>query len=338
MKRRGTLWPAVVGIAAGLVLLVCGGYLLERRAGGPEVETGGKTVEEILGLGGKQEAPVNFNGRKYRRNPDVEAYLFMGVDKTGEAESSGGYNGGGQADVLLLLVVDQLQESFRVLQINRDTMTDVEVLGVRGDVIGREYEQICLAHFYGDGLENSCENTVRAVSNLLYGMEIDGYVAIQMDAIAIVNDMVGGVTVTVEDDFSNVDPSLVQGETVTLEGEQALRFIRSRMSMEDSSNLNRMNRHRAYMHGFDAAFRAAAKEDRQLVLKVYDEVYYYLVSDMGSGPISRLAQQCLKYENGGVITVEGETELGEKFMEFYPDEAALRQTILDLFYTELPTD
>lgn len=335
-KKRGLLWPMIAGIAAAAVLLVCAGYLMERSTGKTDRDGPGRTVEETLG--GADNAPVSFNGRQYRRNPDVKAYLFMGVDRRGEAQSSGGYNGGGQADVQLLLAVDHAQKSFRVLQINRDTMTDVEVLGVRGDVIGTEYEQICLAHFYGDGLEDSCENTVRAVSNLLYGVKIDGYAAIQMEAIPILNDMVGGVTVTIEDDFSLVDPTLVQGETVTLKGEQAFHFIHDRYDVADGSNLSRMGRHRAYMHGFDEAFTAAAKEDRELVLKMYDAAHGYLVTDMGSKSITNLAEQCLGYENGGVVTMEGEAKLGEQFVEFYPDEASLRQTVLDLFYTEIPAD
>lgn len=334
-RRSGLVWPAVVGVIAAVSLLLIVGYLMERSTGSTDLDGPIRTVEELLGLGGKQETPVYFNGRQYRKNPDIKAYLFMGIDRKGEAQSSGSYNGGGQADVQLLLVVDEARESFRVLQINRDTMTDVEVLGVQGDVIGKEYEQIALAHFYGNGLENSCENTVRAVSSLLYGVDIDGYAAIQMEAIPILNDMVGGVTVTVEDDFSQSDPTLVQGETVTLMGEHAFHFIHDRLNVADGSNLSRMGRHRAYMHGFDAAFTAAAKEDRELVLKLYDAAHDYLVSDMGSGPISRLAQRCLGYENGGVVTVEGEARMGERFMEFYPDEDSLRQTVLDLFYTEI---
>lgn len=337
-KRRSVVWPAVIGLAAALILLVIIGYIMERSTGTSSRNDTSRTVEDILDPDGKRGKPVYFNGKQYRWNQDVEAYLFMGIDRTGEAQSSGSYNGGGQADVLLLLVVDQERESFRVLQINRDAMAEVEILGVRGDVIGTEYKQIALAHFYGNGLEKSCENTVRAVSNLLYGVYIDGYAAIQMEAVPILNDMVGGVTVTIEDDFSQVDDSLIQGETITLQGEQAMHFIRSRMNMGDSSNLARMDRHRAYLHGFDEAFTAAAKQDVELVLNMYDAAHDYLVTDMGSGLISRLAQRCLGYTNGGVITMEGEVRLGETFMEFYPDENSLRQKVLDLFYIEADTD
>ena len=46
-----------------------------------------------------------------------------------------------------------------------------------------------------------------------------------MDGMALLNDYVGGVQVTVKDDFSQVDSSLIQGETITLTGEQALIFV-----------------------------------------------------------------------------------------------------------------
>ena len=50
--------------------------------------------------------------------------------------------------------------------------------------------------------ETRAENTVDAVSTLLGGHKIDGFAMVNMSAIEVVNDMVGGVTVTIEDDFS----------------------------------------------------------------------------------------------------------------------------------------
>lgn len=58
---------------------------------------------------------------------------------------------------------------------------------------------------------------------LLYGVEIDHYISLMMDGVAVLNDLAGGVTLKVMDDFGAFDPALVQGETVTLRGEQALK-------------------------------------------------------------------------------------------------------------------
>ena len=60
--------------------------------------------------------------------------------------------------------------------------------------------------------EASCENTLNAVENLLEGADIEYYVAMNMDAIGILNDALGGVTVTLEDDFTAADPTHAAGE------------------------------------------------------------------------------------------------------------------------------
>ena len=63
-----------------------------------------------------------------------------------------------------------------------------------------------------------------------------------MDEIAQLNHVIGGATVTIEDDFSDVDSSLVQGETITLTDEQAYNFLSARMNVGDGENESRMRR------------------------------------------------------------------------------------------------
>ena len=53
-------------------------------------------------------------------------------------------------------------------------------------------------------MESSCENTVDAVSDMLYGIKIDGYIAMNIDAIKVINHLAGGVPVTIEDDFFSI--------------------------------------------------------------------------------------------------------------------------------------
>lgn len=83
----------------------------------------------------------------------------MGIDVKGKAVGVDSYEGGGQADVQMVLVVDDANKTWQVLQINRDTITKVPVLDVLGGVAAYADEQIALAHYYGNGRENSCENT-----------------------------------------------------------------------------------------------------------------------------------------------------------------------------------
>ena len=292
----------------------------------------GPTVEEMLGQDVKI---VHIDGKAYAENREVDTYLVMGVDRSGEVEAASAMEGGGQADMLMVLVVNHETEEYHVIQINRDTMTDVTVLGTYGDEIGTERMQIAAAHSYGTGLEDSCENTVKAVSNFLYGIEIDKYAAIQMDAIPLINDWAGGVTVTIQDDFSQVDPTLVMGETITLNGEQAYHFVRGRFYVGDSTNINRMARQRQYFDGLATQVHKKVAEDLNAVAQLYQELTPYMVTDMGSGTMTKLAQTCNNYTNGGIVTIEGESKVGEEFMEFYADDNSVKQVILDLFYTQV---
>ena len=346
--RRNQRWTALLVTAVTALALVCaaaywaGNAATPQPVSQPESERG-KTVEEMLGASDAQEAPVYWEGKWYWRAAEREAYLFIGVDNKGDLEEARKQFGGGQSDVLLLLVVDHAKATFRVLQLDRDTMTQVPVIGFgvggsAGNVLGTEYMQLEFAHTYGDGREQSGENTVDAVSGLLYGAPIDGYAALLMDAIPILNDMVGGVTVTVEDDLTAMDATLVQGRTVTLYGEQAMHFVHARRGVGDGSNVARMRRHRAYLHGFEQQLRARTAENPQFVLELYAALSDNLITDISSGTLSRIAQQCQGYENSGTLTLEGESRLGEKLMEFYPDENALRGLVLDLFYEETPRD
>lgn len=152
---------------------------------------------------------LTYKGKNYRQRPELETYLFMGIDTMGAAVGVNSYAGGGQADVQIVAVLDRANQTWQALQLNRDSIVRVPVLGVGGDIVAYEDEQLALAHYYGNGREQSCENTVLAVSMLLGDQPIDGYMAVNMDAVGILTDLVGGVTLTVTSDF----PSAVEVST-----------------------------------------------------------------------------------------------------------------------------
>ena len=212
-----------VAILAVVLVLLAGMLLLQRwenTQDAPVSSSGpSSAVEADVPVDGREI--TYYNGTAYAKREDLETVLLLGVDKF-EGETPEGYVNNQQADFLLLLVMDKQHETCTPIQLNRDTMTEIQILGVTGEPAGTFTGQLALAHTYGSGEEDSCENTVLAVSNLLYGMEIDHYVSLTMDGVALLNDLVGGVTVEVLDDFSGIDDSLVQGETVTLQGQQAL--------------------------------------------------------------------------------------------------------------------
>lgn len=277
-----------------------------------------------------EETQLPYEG--YVPKEKLKSYLFMGIDRDGPAKSNQSYIDGGQADVQFLLVVDEESQTWQILHINRDSIVDVPVLGITGHAIRTEKQQIALAHAYGDGTADSCRNARKAVSNMLGGQQIDGYLALNMGGISVLNDFVGGVTVTIESDFSEIDPSLVMGQTITLNGEQAYNFIRSRKDVGDQTNLSRMQRHRQYMEGLSD--KLASLDDEE-ILRGYDAVFDYMVTDIGSKTMTELVDMLQTYTQLDTLTIDGTSYLDEEDCNAYAlDEESLTDAILQLFYTK----
>lgn len=277
---------------------------------------------------------LTYKGQTYNQRKELDTVLIMGLDKFEASQESGKYLNRQQADFLLLMIVDRDAQSYSILHLNRDTMTDMSVLGDQGKRVDRVNGQLALAHTYGNGGKDSCRNTVEAVSNLLHGVEIDHYMAMTMDGVAILNDLAGGVTLEIMDDFSKVDPTLIQGETMTLKGQQALHYVRARGNMEDSSNLHRMERQRQYLQALREQISVAQQKDTSFFSKAVTKVADYLVSDLTGNQMSLISERINGFAFTGFETLPGEAVKGEEFMEFYVDEEALMETVIKLFFKD----
>ncbi len=351
-KRKKIL--LVVLIAAVLIALCLGAYALLSRLelehdAAPEGAGEALSREELeaadaalaeeleldttpLDVDSESIVTLFYNGQQYRYNDELSVLLIIGIDDY-DIEAEYAYRNHTQSDFLLLAVFDNAEKTCRLIQVNRDTMTDVPVLGYQGTYIGLANEQIALAYTYGKGLEDSCENTVHAVSRFLYDIPIDNYFTLTMSAVPVLNDLVGGVTVTVEDDFTGVDDSLQKGSTVTLTAENVENFVRSRMSMKDDpTNLNRMRRQRTYMTALFSALSDAAAKSSSFAVDAYDAVSEYMLTDCTVDQLNVYADQFNGYTLSEIVTPEGEAVKGEKYVEFYIDEAALQQLVIDTFY------
>ncbi len=277
------------------------------------------------------ESAIEYEGQKYRFDPTLQTVLVMGLDKYAGDVDETAYTNDKQADFLMLLVFDDTRKVCSALHINRDAMVEVNVLGVAGQKIGSEEKQIALAHTYGNGKQVSCRNTADAVSSLLLDVKIDHYVSLTMDSVAVFNDLVGGVTLTVQDDFSGIDDTLVKGETITLSGEQAFHYVRTRYGLEDSSNSTRMTRQRQYLQALLQTTQERMQGDSEFVLEASAKMSGYLVSDCTVNQLQTLFEKLTSYQFDEIHSIEGESVVGERFMEFYADEASVRALVTKLF-------
>lgn len=283
------------------------------------------------GTAGPQSV-MQYNGTEYELKEGIRTLLVLGLDKFDEVEAVDGYTNNKQADFVMLLVIDDNAKTVTALHINRDTMADIPVLGIAGEKIGMVNKQLALAHTYGNGREVSCRNTADAVSSMLYNITVNHYVSVTMDSVPVYNDLVGGVEVTVLDDFTGIDDELVKGETVTLKGEKALTYIRSRKGLDDSSNSTRMVRQRQYLDALYKKSIECKNSDENFVLTAVLQMADYMVSDCSSNQLTELAQTIIDYEFTEIRTIEGDNVVGEVHMEFFPDVDSLKKNVVELFY------
>lgn len=303
---------------------------------------GGAAAEEMEE--GPEEELFYYNGSSYREKEGLETILVLGIDKYALEEEEPGQHQGvqgeyEQSDFVMLLVFDKEAETCQAIHINRDTMTEIRELSDAGRDLGSFTGQITLAHAYGGGDgQMRCRNMVRSVSRLFYGINIDHYVSIAMDGIEVINDAVGGVTVTVMDDFSGINDHLVQGEEVTLMGQDALTYVRVRYGLEDASNMHRMERQYQYLAALQEQLMVCMEKDPDFLMEALTEVNPYLVSDCTVQQLSDLSEMI--EECGGVREyrqMEGKAILNkeENHVEFYPDEEKLLGLVMEIFYEQV---
>lgn len=324
-KKRNDKRKLMRGLAVALlaVFLLTGAFLLlelweKRQSIFPEQKTENTIYE--------------YNGVEYVKNEDVESFLILGLDKFEDAINNDSYNNDQRADFLMLLVFDNSEKKFTAVHLNRDTMVNMNVLGVAGQKIGTVNKQLALAHTYGNGRDVSCRNTADAVSELLNGVKVNHYLSITMDAVPILNDLLGGVEVTVLDDFSGIDDTLIKGETVTLHGDHALTYVRERYGLEDSSNSTRMVRQRQYMTAVYDKAMLEIENDDNFVIEASSELADYIVSDRSVNQLQEIAKKLSQYKFTEIETLEGESVVKDGLMEFRPDADSIDKIVFELFY------
>lgn len=322
-------WFPLVFLLLALLVLACAAQRLEKTHQYPE--TRGDPSQRLV----LENRLLNVDGRTYAMRSELTTILLMGVDRERQTVPQG-YRNGGQADFLMLLVLDHENRTISQIAIDRDTMTPITVLGVTGKTAGERKTQICLAHGFGDGYEQSCELTAKAVSRLLCSIPVDLYLALNMDGISVLNDELGGITVTLTDDFSALDEAMRPGVTLTLQGRQAEYYVRSRMNIGLGTNDARMLRQETYLARASERLCTQVTRDKEYIGELYDALSPYLTTNISRGRLINEVWNARQYRNTGIYRLPGEHVTGrDGFVEFHVDHDALKQIVTKLFCREV---
>ena len=279
---------------------------------------------------------VVYKGVAYEYNHDVTAILVAGIDKKDiQAESVYGQNG--QADTLFLATLDTKTGDIHIIPRSRETMVDVDRYSADGSYIGVEKTQLCLAYAYGATGEEGCENVVRSVSRLLYGVPINSYVAIDLDGVKTITDAIGGIPITALEDVPDLRTGELivrKGETATLNGKQALSYMRHR-DTDPQANNRRMLRLRQFFSAFIAKAGGNLKENIGLLPKYYDTASPYIVTDITLSKMTYLVGCTLSgsnWKSPNYHSITGTSVDGEINAEFHADTASSYEAVLAAFY------
>lgn len=282
---------------------------------------------------------VRYGGKVYQYKENLLTILCLGIDSRdgiGQVKIPGK---GGQADCIILAVLDGDSKEIQLINVSRDTMVPIELYDTAGGYVRTERRQITLQYAYGNGRERSCELMEKVVSDLFYGIPIHGYCALAMNSIADLNDAIGGITVTIPQEMADFMDGYTAGETITLKGTQAVDFVHARNIYlgEYGANNRRIERQKTYVTAFIDQAKRKIKEDLTLPARLYQTVESQMVTSISLDQAVYLCTEYLdcRFSMDNIRTVAGTITKPDVYEEYTVDEKALYELILDVFYEEV---
>ena len=252
--RRAAL--IALGLVAVLVLgvgLVIGNYL-----NGLKNSYEKRTVVQITRDADHGERPEEIDGTG--RN-----FLLLGSDKRSEEDAAAQGVSGERSDVMMLVHVSDDDESVYVTSFPRDLYVDIPGHG-------KDRINAALA-FGGPGLAVS---TVEDYT----GVPVDHVALIDFDGIEGLVDTLGGVDVQVPLSFEADGHQFTEG-TQTLDGEEALTFVRQRKQFADG-DFQRNRNQQAVLKGIaDKLISAETLSDPGKLADTIDALSPFLTTDDG---------------------------------------------------------
>ena len=325
----------ILGLAAAIVLVGLAAAVVVNKLKEQKNYhvTGANSVD--VGAGYRY---TEYNGKKYQYNNRVTTLLYAGLDSFDELKQTATYGDKARADSIMLIVLDEASKKMSVVAINRDTMTEVHRFSRNGGDLGTYVTHLGYAYANGDGGTASCENLKTAVSTLFNNLPIDGYMVSNQTSIVMINDLVGGVTVTVpNNDLATQYPELTEGNIVTLDESNVRAYVQQRDTAVDFSNEGRIERQKSFVLSFMDEFGTLVKDNSMQVWDELEECSDWMQTDITKNRYLSLADAFSQTNLApdSYYILEGEDQLGELHDEFYYDEDALQELIIKLFYREV---
>lgn len=280
------------------------------------------------------EPAIIYDGKAYQKKENLTTILVLGIDQRGSIESGTGRAGSnGQSDMIWVVTIDKDTDEVQVITIPRETVVDVDEYYVNGKFYRTVNEQICLQYAYGRNSQEGCELAKEKVEELL-GIPMDYYCAFSMEAIPIIVNAVGGVTVTMTEDYEIPEHTYSTGETVTLTGEEAYEFVHFRDIERYGTNLERMARQKEFLKALIPTVKSQLKKNWLLPFQMYRDLEECMTTDIPMRKLPSFAWTAMKsdFDVENIFRIPGEDIHVDKYDQYIVDEMGLEQLIMDSFY------
>lgn len=228
---------------------------------------------------GAQLRPSDMNGKQ-----DI---LFIGSDSRAGANQAlgGGDVSGARSDTTMIFDAPADRSHGTEVSIPRDSMVQIpDCTGTDGQTVAANYGM-----FNSAFTEGGAPCTVKTVESLT-GLNLTHYIAIDFEGVVGVVNALGGVKVCVTQPIDDPDSGLdIPAGTSTLNGDQALAFVRLRHSIGDGSDLERIQRQQYFLDQLEQQVRnAGLLTDPVKLYKVLDAATQSITTDPGLGNVTDL--------------------------------------------------
>ena len=254
----------------------------------------------VVGIGGLSifklqqnlvTSPLNL-GQEEAEDSGATDILILGSDtRAGEGNSRYGEveegNGGGKTDVMMLAHISEDREDVTVVSFPRDLM--VEIPECTDPESGKTYPAQDAAMLNSAG-ENGGPGCTVAAINELTGLSIDHFMLADFDAVTELSRSVGGVEVCVNHEVEDPKSGLeLPAGTSTVEGEQALAFLRSRAAFGDGGDESRIRSQQQFMSSLARKLKAEGTlSNLPALYEIADVMTQNLHVDQELGNVTRI--------------------------------------------------
>ncbi|WP_351227771.1 LCP family protein [Streptomyces sp. NPDC002133] len=232
-RRRWLRWTA---FGVSLIILAVAGvsWWLYRKLDS-NITTDITTAEELERYDRERPLPAAHGARNI---------LLIGSDtRAGAANRKYGRAKGQRSDTTILLHIAADRRSATAVSVPRDLMVNIPSCRTgKGSRTRAQFTQFNIAYSYGGA---AC--TIRTVERLT-GVRIDHHMVIDFHGFKDMVDAVDGVQVCLKKPIDDKEAHLVlNAGKQTLNGEQALGFVRARKSLGNGSDTERMDRQQQFL-------------------------------------------------------------------------------------------